>query len=195
MKIGQEFYLRENVVQIARDLLGKIIFTSIEGHITSGIISEVEAYAGIRDRASHAYNNRLTSRTEVMFGIGGTAYVYLCYGVHHLFNIVTNKVDQPDAILLRGIIPQKGIEIMEHRRGIKYRSKGFADGPGKVAQALGIKVIHTGVNLETGNIWLEDREIKIPEEDIYTGSRIGVEYAGEDAKLPYRFLVVGKIQA
>ena len=105
MKLKREFYLREDVVQIAKELLGKVLFTNIGGKITAGIITETEAYAGITDRASHAYNNRRTARTEVMYAVGGTSYVYLCYGIHHLFNVVTNKKDIPHAVLIRAIKP------------------------------------------------------------------------------------------
>jgi len=123
MKLNQEFYIRASVTQIAQELLGKYIFTFIDNKLTAGIITETEAYAGIIDRASHAYNNRRTARTEVMFATGGLAYVYLCYGVHHLFNIVTNQKEIPDAVLLRGIVPVSGIEIMEKRIEKKFEFK------------------------------------------------------------------------
>ncbi len=101
MKLNQEFYIRTSVTQIAKELLGKFICTYIDNKLTAGIITETEAYAGIIDRASHAYNNRRTARTEVMYATGGVAYVYLCYGVHHLFNIVTNQKDVPRCSVIK----------------------------------------------------------------------------------------------
>jgi DNA-3-methyladenine glycosylase len=189
MKLGQDFYTRSSVTLIARELLGKYIFTRFEDRITAGMISETEAYEGITDQASHAYNNRRTTRTEVMFAKGGVAYVYLCYGVHHLFNIVTNNPDIPHAVLLRGIIPAEGISIMEKRTGKKYNGKGFTDGPGKVSQALGIRVAHSGISLSGEMIWIEDKGITVNSNDIKVGPRIGIPYANEDALLQYRFLL------
>jgi len=189
MKLGPDFYLREDVTLIARELLGKVIFTRFDGLLTAGIISETEAYAGITDKASHAYNNRRTKRTEVMFQQGGKAYVYLCYGIHHLFNFVTNQKNIPHAILLRGFIPFSGIETMELRRGVKKKLKGFTDGPGKVSKALGINVAHSGLDLTGDKIWVEDRNFHVSKDEITIGPRIGVDYAGTDAQRPYRYLL------
>ena len=189
MKLNQEFYIRTSVTQIAQELLGKYIFTFIDNKLTAGIITETEAYAGITDRASHAYNNRRTARTEVMYATGGIAYVYLCYGVHHLFNIVTNQKNCPDAVLLRGILPISGIENMEKRIGKKCTAKGFSDGPGKASKALGIMVTHSGESLSGKTIWIEKSGIIIKNIDFTRGPRIGVSYAGKDAPLPYRFLL------
>jgi DNA-3-methyladenine glycosylase len=189
MKLGLDFYLREDVTLIARELLGKVIFTRFDRVLTSGIISETEAYAGITDKASHAYNNRRTNRTDVMFQQGGKAYVYLCYGIHHLFNFVTNQEGVPHAILLRGIIPFSGVEIMEERRGIINKTIGFTDGPGKVSKAMGINVKHSGLDLTGNKIWVEDRNFQVSKDDIKIGPRIGVDYAGEDAQRPYRYLL------
>jgi DNA-3-methyladenine glycosylase len=190
MKLTKEFYTRDSVKMIARDLLGKAIVTSFDKKLTAGIISETEAYAGIIDRASHAYNNRRTSRTEVMFSIGGVAYVYLCYGMHHLFNIVTNQKDTPDAVLLRGILPITGIDVMEKRTRKKSFDRSFTNGPGKASKALGINVSHSGESLSGNKIWIEDMGIEINDNDYTTGPRIGVGYAGKDAFLPYRFLLI-----
>jgi DNA-3-methyladenine glycosylase len=192
MKLNQEFYTRGSVTAVAKELLGKAIFTYIGRKLTAGIITETEAYAGITDKASHAYNNRRTKRTEVMFDTGGIAYVYLCYGMHHLFNIVTNQKKIPDAVLLRGILPITGIEVMEKRIGRKYSGKGFTDGPGKISKALGIKIDHSGESLLGKIIWLEDWDNIIVNIDFSTGPRIGVGYAGKDALLPYRFLLTDK---
>lgn len=189
MKLDRSFYLRPDVVEVSRDLIGKVLCTNTRGKITSGIITETEAYAGITDRASHAYGNKRTARTEVMYSQGGTAYVYLCYGIHHLFNIVTNKKDIPHAVLVRAIKPLDGLDLILERRNRKIADKHISGGPGTVSQALGILTKFTGVDLLENKIWIEDRGIIIPEKDLLKGPRIGVDYAGKDAKLPYRFWV------
>lgn len=189
MKIDKGFYLREDVVQIARELLGKYLFTRFNGVLTGGIITETEAYAGETDRASHAWNGRRTARTEVMYAQGGIAYVYLCYGIHSLFNIVTNVEGIPHAILIRGIHPVEGILEMLLRTGKSRLSKDFGAGPGRVSRILDIHYSHTGTPLTGDRIWLEDRGVVIPPAAIAVGERIGVDYAGDDARLPYRFLV------
>ncbi len=187
-KLTADFYLREDVVLIAKELLGKVLYTKFDGKLCGGIITETEAYAGIRDKASHAFNGRRSARTEIMYCKGGTAYVYLCYGVHSLFNVVTNKKDIPDAVLIRGISPITGIETMLQRTAKKTLNNGFGTGPGKVSKALGIHFSHTGIDLCGNKIWLEDTGLKALKNEIYSGTRIGVDYAGEDALLPYRFV-------
>lgn len=192
MLIPPAFYLRTDVVQIARELLGKHLVTHIDGAITSGMICETEAYAGITDRASHAFQNRRTARTEVMYRQGGTAYVYLCYGMHSLFNVVTNQKDIPHAVLIRGIIPCEGKEIMLLRAGKTSVTPDFGIGPGKVSKILGIHYSHSGLDLTVKSenppcIWIEDMGIRIHPDQILTSPRIGIDYAGEDALLPYRF--------
>ncbi|MCB2220247.1 MAG: DNA-3-methyladenine glycosylase [Bacteroidetes bacterium] len=188
-KLGTDFYRRTDVLAISKELLGKVIYAQKNGVLTAGMITETEAYAGIEDRASHAYGNRRTDRTEVMYRKGGVAYVYLCYGVHHLFNFVTHQENHPHAVLLRGIHPVEGIEIMEQRRSMRMKKKGFTDGPGKVTQAMGITVLDNGLDLLGERIWIEDAGIKIASGDVLMGPRVGVDYAGEDAILPYRFLL------
>lgn len=189
MKLQKDFYLRENVVLIAKDLLGKVLITNFNGMKVAGIITETEAYAGINDKASHAFGGRRTSRTEIMYASGGTAYVYLCYGIHHLFNVVTNKKDIPHAVLIRAIKPIEGInQILKRRKQNKVSAK-LASGPGTLSQALGIQTIHTGESLYGNKIWIEDREIKFSGSQIKISPRIGVDYAGSDALLPYRFKV------
>lgn len=189
MKLDQAFYTRSSVTKIAKELLGKIIYTRFGGILTGGIITETEAYKGATDKASHAYNNRKTERTEIIYSTGGVAYVYLCYGVHHLFNFVTNQKGIPHAVLLRGIYPIEGIPSMEKRTNKKFTQKGFSDGPGKLSKALAIKTHHTGLDLTGNTIWVEDKGISIKEEDIVVTPRIGVDYAGEDTALLYRFLM------
>ncbi|MDP6396551.1 MAG: DNA-3-methyladenine glycosylase [Candidatus Marinimicrobia bacterium] len=186
-KLLREFYVRPNVVQIAKDLLGKYLLTRLEDTVTGGMIVETEAYAGPEDRASHAHNSRRTSRTEIMFHEGGVAYVYLCYGIHHLFNIVTNVEGIPHAVLIRAIEPTDGAELMLRRRNMKEGSPKLSGGPGTLTQALGIKTTHTQTDLTDEQIWLEDRGFLVPEDEIIAGPRVGVSYAGEDAENPWRF--------
>ena len=186
-KLLREFYVRPNVVQIAKDLLGKYLLTRLEDTVTGGMIVETEAYAGPEDRASHAHNSRRTSRTEIMFHEGGVAYVYLCYGIHHLFNIVTNVEGIPHAVLIRAIEPTDGAELMLRRRNMKEGSPKLSGGPGTLTQALGIKTTHTQTDLTGEQIWLEDRGFLVPEDEIIAGPRVGVSYAGEDAENPWRF--------
>ncbi len=189
MKLKKDFYIRENVVQIANDLLGKILVTKVDGKITSGIIVETEAYNGIYDKACHAYGGRKTERTKVMYEEGGVSYVYFCYGMHYLFNVVTNKKEVPDAVLIRGIIPLKNKKWIFQRISERSLKNGVLNGPGKVTKALGINKSLNGVSLLGNQIWIEDDGILIPQNDILVGPRVGVDYAGEDALLPYRFLV------
>ncbi|MCB0792885.1 MAG: DNA-3-methyladenine glycosylase [Flavobacteriales bacterium] len=190
MKLDRSYYERDDVVGIARDLLGKVLHSSLGGMHTSGIITETEAYAGTMDRASHAFGGRRTPRTEVMFGRGGTAYVYLCYGIHHLFNVVTNVAGVPHAVLVRGIAPMEGTEVMRQLRGPARPLT--TNGPGTCAQALGISTKHTGCDLTADVIWISDERIHVPDDAVRIGPRIGVEYAGSDAKRPYRFLLTDK---
>ncbi|MBS1599328.1 MAG: DNA-3-methyladenine glycosylase [Bacteroidetes bacterium] len=190
-KLDYSFYNREDVVQIAKELLGKILVTQFNGKRTSGRIVETEAYAGAVDRASHAYGNRRTARTEVMYDKAGSAYVYLCYGIHHLFNVVTNKKNVPHAILIRALEPLEGIEIMLKRTGKKKLDHTLTKGPGNVSKALGLYRDHTGCSLLKNEIFIGDDGYKIADADIVSTARIGVDYAGEDAKLLYRFIVKG----
>jgi len=188
-KLGKDFYLQEDVVSVTKQLLGKRLCTRIDGALTSAIITEAEAYAGVTDRASHAYGGRFTERTKVMYMEGGLAYVYLCYGIHHLFNVVTNREGVPHAVLIRAAYPEKGLEWMLFRRNKKTADKTLSAGPGTVSQALGIHTSHTGTDLLGKTIWIEDAGITIKAKDIIAGPRVGVDYAGKDALLPYRFIV------
>jgi len=195
--LPSEFYIRTDVVQVARDLLGKVLYTSFNHEITAGIIIETEAYAGVTDKASHAFNNRRTARTEIMYRTGGTAYVYLCYGIHSLFNIVTSVEDNPHAVLIRGIEPLHGIEIMKMRSGKNKLEPRSGTGPGNVSKLLGIKVIHSGLKLcedlsGERKIWIQDEGVKVPIDEVTSGPRIGIVYAAEDALLPYRFQWIKK---
>ena len=189
MRLGKEFYQKKDVVLLAKQLLGKKLCTKINGVYTAGIITETEAYAGENDKASHAFGNKRTARNEVMYHEGGLAYVYLCYGLHHLFNVVTNKKNVPHAVLIRAIKPVDGIEHILARRNQKALAKNTSAGPGTVSQALGITTKLNGTDLNEDSIWIEDVGISFSKKQITATPRIGVDYAGEDAKLPYRFLV------
>ena len=187
MKLEHSFYLRNDVVGIARELLGKVVCTRIDGRLTTALITETEAYAGVADKASHAYGDRRTKRTEPMYGAGGVAYVYLCYGIHHLFNVVTNKNGIPHAILIRSGKPLSGTSLMLERRRKKDVDKRLLGGPGSFAQALGIRTSDTGVDLSGGRIWIEDQDLETTDGKITAGPRVGIDYAEEDAQRPYRF--------
>ncbi|MFW6019882.1 MAG: DNA-3-methyladenine glycosylase [Bacteroidales bacterium] len=186
MRIPQPYYQQPSVLEIAPDLIGKKLFSNAGGKLTSGIITETEAYAGVTDRGSHAYGGRRTKRTETMFMPGGYAYVYLCYGIHALFNIVTGPADDPLAVLIRAVKPADGLEIMQKRRNTK--GKNISNGPGKLTQALGITTDMNGISLTDDQIWIEEF-MEIPKEQIQSGPRIGIDYAGADAQLPYRFWI------
>ena len=188
-KVTKDFYLRDDVVQIAKDLLGKALFTRMNGKVTTGIVVETEAYSGRNDRACHANQHLRTGRTEVMFSEGGMAYVYLCYGIHHLFNVVTNIEGMADAILIRALEPLQGIDEMMQRRKMTSIEKRLTSGPGVLSEAMGIKTVHYGLSLVGDRIWFEDIRRTIPDEKIHASKRIGVDYAGEDALKPWRFYI------
>ncbi len=185
-KLPDSFYTHADVVHVSKALLGKYLVTNIDGQLTSGIIVETEAYCGRGDKACHA-NYKRTPRTEIMYQSGGVAYVYLCYGIHYLFNVVTNVENLADAVLVRAIEPVEGIESMLARRNMKQLAKRITAGPGCLTQALGINKLHYGANLNGGTVWIEDRGKVVNETDIMAGPRIGVDYAGDDALLPWRF--------
>lgn len=191
MKLQQSFYLDTDVVAISKALLGKYLFTCIDGLTTGGYVVETEAYNGIVDRASHAYGNRRTKRTEIMFAEGGIAYIYLCYGIHEMFNIVTSTEGHAQAILIRAIEPTEGIETILLRRGMDKVKPNITAGPGSVAKALRIDRKLNGISLQSDTMWLEDRGLNFTDDQIAAVPRIGVAYAGQDALLPYRFYVKG----
>jgi DNA-3-methyladenine glycosylase len=191
MKLPASYYHSDNVVALSRDLLGKYLFTCIDDELTGGYIVETEAYNGIIDKASHAYGNRQTPRTQTMFQQGGIAYVYLCYGIHEMFNIVTSVEGQPHAILIRAIEPTDGLEVMLHRRNMLALKPNITSGPGSVAKALGISRNINAFSLQSNEIWLENRGLSVPNDSIAAVPRVGVDYAGADALLPYRFYIKG----
>lgn len=193
MKIPHSFYLGSDVVSISKSLLGKYLFTCSDGLLTGGYIVETEAYNGVVDKASHAFGNRQTPRTQIMFGEGGIAYIYLCYGIHEMLNVVTSVAGQPHAILIRAIEPTTGVDIMLARRNMTAVKPNITAGPGSVAKALGITRKINGISLQSDTLWIEDKGLNFTEEQIAAVPRIGVAYAGADALLPYRFHVKGNV--
>lgn len=185
-KLPISFYQSEDVVKIAKKFLGKQLWTNFNHQLCSGIIVEVEAYCGSTDRACHAFPNKRTSRTQIMYEPGGVAYVYLVYGMHHLFNIVTNVEGSADAVLIRAIEPVTGEEVMMDRRNVNQSNKLLTGGPARLTQALGITVEHNKTDLQSKQIWLTEGK-SYADSEIFTSTRIGVEYAGADALLPWRF--------
>jgi len=190
-KLTIDFYDRDNVLDIAKEILGKVIVTNFDGAITSGRIVETEAYIAITDRASHTFGGRRTARNEAMYSAAGTSYVYICYGIHHLFNIVTNKKDIPDAVLIRAIDPINGIDKMLERTRKKKIDNTLTKGPGNVSKALGINKQHSHLNLLGRKIFIADDGFVADENSIGISKRIGIEGAGTDASLPYRFYIKG----
>lgn len=190
-KLPFSFYQNTDVNSLAVQLLGKQLFTLIDGELTGGTIVETEAYNGIDDRASHAYGGRLTNRTEIMYQAGGVSYVYLCYGIHHLFNVVTAPEGTPHAVLIRGIEPVSGLDVMLRRRNMSTLKPNLTGGPGALAKALGIDKILNAKDLLGDEIWIEDNGISIPGQTVVASPRVGVDYAGDHALLPWRYYVKG----
>ncbi|MFA6118961.1 MAG: DNA-3-methyladenine glycosylase [Parachlamydiales bacterium] len=188
--LGIDFYINNDVIDIGQKLLGKFLFTKIDNEpLTGGMIVETESYKGIEDKACHAYMNKRTNRNTVMYEQGGIAYVYICYGIHSLLNIVTNKKDIPDAVLIRAIEPIEGIATMLQRRSKSSLSRSLTAGPAALTYALNVTKKLNGISLNSDKIWIEDRGINISKDEIICSSRVGVEYAGEHAKLPWRFRI------
>ena len=187
-KIQREFYLRDGTLQIAQDLLGKILVVPTDkGERVSGMIVETEAYLGAIDKAAHSYQNRRTKRTETMFAMGGHSYIFFVYGMYFQFNVVVGKVDMPHAILIRAVEPVENIEIMRTRRG-KMPDKNLTSGPGKLCIALAIDKTFNDADLLGDKVWLEDFKT-FSDKEISSGKRIGIDYAEEFAEKPWRFWV------
>lgn len=187
-KIPREFYLGGDTLRIARDLLGKILVVPDErGERISGMIVETEGYLGAEDKAAHSYQNRRTNRTETMFARGGTAYVYFIYGMYFQFNVVVGAIGTPHAILIRGVEPIEGIEIMRERRG-QMKDANLTSGPGKLCIAFGIDKSFDKEDLLGSRVWIEEGK-SFPADSIASGKRIGIDYAEEYAEKPWRFWV------
>lgn len=190
-KLPVSFYQRNDVLKIAKELLGKILVTRFDGIETSGRIVEVEGYNGIIDKASHAFGGKRTNRNEIMYADGGVAYVYLCYGIHHLFNVVTHSKETPHAILIRALEPITGIDEMLRRAGKKKFDNTLTRGPGNLSKALGIFTSHSGSSLRSKKLFIAADDFFFAKKEIVASPRIGVDYAGNDALLPYRFYIKG----
>lgn len=187
--LDRNFYLSDDVVLLSKTLLGKFLITSLNGKNTSGMIVETEAYRGTTDKASHAYNHKRTTRTETLYQPGGVGYIYLCYGLHHLFNVVTAIEGVPHAVLIRAIEPVEGIPTMLKRRNMSTLKRTLTSGPGKLTQALGITTALDGCMLNKKPLWIEDRGITISEKEIIASPRVGIDYADEHKLLPWRFRI------
>lgn len=186
-KLKPEYYQNPDVIFLAQDLLGKILLTNKNGLLTAGIITETEAYFGKEDKASHAYGGRRTLRTEAMYQPGGFSYIYLCYGIHYLFNIVVSQEDDPKSILVRSVEPYLGISVIEKRRDRPVSDKAISSGPGSVCKALGIDNTFNKKFLGGDEVWIEDAGLQYGIDDITSPPRIGVAYAEEHALLQLRF--------
>ncbi|MBC8172384.1 MAG: DNA-3-methyladenine glycosylase [Chitinophagales bacterium] len=188
VKLKKEFYTRADTVKIGKELLGKVLCSRFQNEITKGIICETEAYCGPTDRGAHSYNGRFTDRTKIMYEEGGVAYVYICYGIHHLFNIITHDKNEPHAILIRAIEPVEGFETILKRTSRKIMDHTIAAGPGLVSQCLGFKKEHTGISLLSDAIWVEDAK-PLPEKNIVKSARVGMNFEGEYKMIPWRFRI------
>jgi DNA-3-methyladenine glycosylase len=189
VKLTRDFYTRRNTLLVARQLLGKrLVVPAPDGARVSGLIVETEAYMGPLDKASHAYNNRRTRRTETMFAQGGTAYVYFIYGMYFQFNVVTGAAETPHAVLVRGVEPDEGQEWMRVRRPVK-RDRELTSGPGKLCMAMGIDRTFDGEDLLGERIWLEDVGRRVKTANIVAGARVGIDYAAEYVDKPWRFWI------
>ncbi len=186
--VTSEFYTRTNVLAVARELLGKLLVVPLlDGKRVSGIIVETEAYRGPLDRASHAYAGRRTKRTETMYSLGGTVYIFFVYGMYNQFNVVTNVEGVPHAVLIRALQPVERIELMRQRRH-GQPDRQLTNGPGKLCIAMGIDRTLDRADLLGNQVWLEDGET-IPPRKIASGPRIGINYAEDWVDKPWRFWV------
>ncbi len=190
-KLPVEFYQQDDVVSIARQLLGKHVYSLIDGSLTGGIIVETEAYRGPDDRGSHAYNDKRTPRNEMMYSAGGVAYMYICYGIHDMLNIVTGAHGISHAALIRAIEPIEGLDIMRARRGIFNQDRRLCQGPGALAKALGLTKLHNGADLQGDDVWLTDEGITYSDDEVIASARVGMNFDGPYKTIPWRFYVRG----
>ncbi|MGB4775400.1 MAG: DNA-3-methyladenine glycosylase [Daejeonella sp.] len=190
-KLPLSFYRHDDVVLIARQLLGKYIFAKINGELSGGIIIETEAYKGPEDRGSHAYNNRRTPKNEMMYNTGGVVYMYICYGIHDMLNIVTGAKETSHAVLIRAIQPTTGLELMRQRRQIFTDDKKLCCGPGALTKALGLNKSYNGTDLLGNEIWVEDHEFEVQDKDIFASPRVGMNFDGAYKLIPWRFYIKG----
>ncbi|SPN73625.1 3-methyladenine DNA glycosylase,DNA-3-methyladenine glycosylase,Methylpurine-DNA glycosylase (MPG) [Chlamydia serpentis] len=185
--LKESFFLSEDVITLAQELLGHKLISEDNGKVTSGYIIETEAYRGPDDKACHAYNYRKTLRNAAMYQKGGCAYIYRCYGMHHLFNVVTGPEGTPHAILIRAILPDQGVELIIKRRRWENKPRYLlTNGPGKVCQALGISLANNMQPLTTPNLYISKEKIS---GTLVTTPRIGIDYAEEYRQVLWRFLL------
>ncbi|MEJ7693728.1 DNA-3-methyladenine glycosylase [Daejeonella sp.] len=190
-KLPLEFYQQTDVVSVARQLLGKHVYSLIDGKLTGGIIVETEAYRGPDDRGSHAYNDKRTTRNEMMYSAGGVAYMYICYGIHDMLNIVTGTDGMSHAALIRAIEPTEGLDIIRIRRGIFDQNRRLCKGPGALANALGLTKVHNGADLQGDAVWLTDESTHYDDDQIIASARVGMNFDGPYKTIPWRFYVKG----
>lgn len=192
VKLRRSFYTRADTLAVARELLGKrLVVPAPTGERASGRIVETEAYLGAEDRAAHSYKGRRTARTETMFDVGGTVYVFFVYGMHHQFNVVAGPEGRPHAVLVRALEPEEGIELMLQRRPVR-NGRELTSGPGKLCKALGVDRSFDGEDLTTSRrVWIEDAGFAVKPEEVASGPRVGIDYAGEDVLKPWRFWLRG----
>ncbi|HXI00773.1 MAG TPA: DNA-3-methyladenine glycosylase [Sphingobacteriaceae bacterium] len=190
-KLPDSFYQRDDVVGIARELMGKYLLVNTEGILTGGVIVETEAYRAPEDRGSHAFNNRRTARNNIMFATGGVVYMYICYGIHDMLNIVTGTENRAHAVLIRALQPVVGIEFMRERRAILNDDSRLCRGPGALAKALALRKIHNGISLQEDEIWIEDRGLVFADQDIIAAPRIGLNIEEPYQSIAWRFYKKG----
>lgn len=191
MKLGLDFYQREDVVLIAEQLLGKVLYTRVNGELSGGIIVETEAYKGPEDRGSHAYNGRRTLRNETMYAAGGVVYMYICYGIHDMLNIVTGEEHSSHAVLIRALEPIEGLGFMQERRGFCGDDRRLCKGPGALAKAMGLGKVHNGTSLIGEEIWIEDTGIVLSPESVVAAKRVGLNIEEPYLSIPWRFYIKG----
>lgn len=190
MKLGLDFYQRPDVLQIARELLGKHLYTNINGVITAGRVVETEAYRHEGDHSLALHLQRKRRQAQGLYQPGGHAYIYTVYDRHALFNLTTHDAAHPDAVLIRAVEPLVGIEEMLRRRGLGAPVRALTAGPGVLSQALGISPALSGTALNGDALWFEDHGEPVADADVLASARVGLAYAGpEAAGLPWRFRV------
>lgn len=192
-KLTLDFYCREDVVQVASDLIGKELYSNVGGHLCAGTIVETEAYRGPEDRASHAFNNRRTPSNEIMYSSGGKVYMYICYGIHDMLNIVTGAEGCSHAVLIRALEPHTGIEHMRERRNLFNNDRRLCQGPGSLAKAMGLNKSHNGTDILSDMIWIEDSGNSYSTDEIKASARIGLNFEGPYKSIPWRFCLRGNI--
>ncbi len=192
MVLPRRFYERDPLV-VAQELLGKIVVHETSEGVTSGRVVETEAYLGPEDKASHAFGNLRTKRTQTQFGPKGHAYIYLIYGMYYCFNVTSGAVSgKPEAVLFRALEPLEGVELMMKRRPrAKGKKENLANGPGKLCQALGLTKVQNGADLTVPPFYIEDDGFAVSRDGVVQTTRIGVDYADDWKHKPWRFYIKG----